>query len=235
MQPILTAVASAFGFAITLWIVRSALRSIFHSKAQSSLGVVLIAAGIWLFFFRVVALAIPLLILGTILLLPRNATMDNATMGRGSTARTSRVRSAHLEMTLDHETGNIDGRILTGKRQGQVLSDLTLHELLRYHAEVQTDQETVKLFETFLDSAHPDWRDQMDESAARGEKTSPLSRQLSRDEAYRLLGLELESSEKDIREAYHRLIMRVHPDSGGSAALTAQITEARDRLLGDRQ
>lgn len=38
-----------------------------------------------------------------------------------------------------------------------------------------------------------------------------------------------------IREAYHRLIKRVHPDSGGSAALTAQITEARNRLLGDQQ
>jgi hypothetical protein len=230
MQPILTVVASAVGFAITLWVVRSALRSIFRTQALNSLGIVLIAAGIGLFFFRAVTAAIPLLILGTVLLLQKNAAMV-----RGSTTPTSKVRSSQLEMTLDHETGTIDGRILTGKRQGQVLSNLALHELLRYHAEVQTDEESVKLFETFLDSAHPDWRDQKDESSARGEGTSPLSRQLSRDEAYQLLGLEAGCSEADIRSAYHRLIKRVHPDSGGSAALTAQITEARDRLLGDRQ
>ena len=230
MQPILTFVASAVGFAISLWIVRSALRYIFPSMAQNLLGVVLITAGIWLLFIRLVAPAILLLILGSVLLLPRNAAM-----ARRSTTRTSEVRSAHLEMTLDHGTGFIDGRILSGNLQGQILSDLGLQDLLRFYAEIQADEETVKLFETFLDSAHPDWRDEMQESAARGENASSLSRQLSRDEAYRLLGLEAGSSEEEIREAYHRLIKRVHPDRGGSAALTAQITEARNRLLGDRQ
>jgi hypothetical protein len=230
MQPLLTFLAGAVGFAISLWIVRSVLRSIFPAIVQNSLGVLLITVGILLIFIRLVALAIPLLILGAVLLLPRNAAM-----ARRSTARTSQVRSAHLEMTLDHETGSIDGEILTGIFQGQVLSDLALQELLLYHAEVQNDEETVKLFETFLDSAHPDWRDQMEQSAARGETASSHSRQLSRDEAYRLLGLEAGSSETDIREAYHRLIKRVHPDLGGSAALTAQITEARNRLLGDQQ
>ncbi len=230
MQLILTVVASAGGFALTLWIVRSVLRSVFHSKAMNPLSVVLIATGIWLLFFRVVTLAIPLFIIAAILLSPKNAAR-----ARESTPRTSQVRSAHLEMTLDHETGNIDGRIIAGKHQGQILSDLALHELLQCYAEVQNDEESAKLFETFLDSAHPDWRDQMGEGFARDEKTPPLSRQLSRDEAYQLLGLETGSSEEDIREAFHRLIKRVHPDSGGSAALTAQITEARDRLLGERR
>ncbi len=231
MQPLLTFVAGAVGFAISLLIVRSVLRSIFPAITQNSLGVLLITVGIWLIFIRLVALAVLLLILGAVLLLlPRNAAM-----ARRSTTRTSQVRSAHLEMTLDHETGSINGEILTGIFQGRVLSDLALHELLRFHAEVQTDEETVKLFETFLDSAHPDWRDQMEQSAARGENASSHSRQLSRDEAYRLLGIEAGSSEADIREAYHRLIKRVHPDLGGSAALTAQITEARNRLLGDQQ
>ena len=230
MQPLLTFVAGAAGFAFSLWIVRSVLRSIFPAITQNSLGVLLITAGIWLIFIRLVALAIPMLILGAVLLLSRNSAI-----AKRSTTRTSQVRSAHLEMILDHETGSIDGEILTGTFQGQVLSDLALQELLRFHAEVQTDEETVKLFETFLDSAHPDWRDQMEQSAARDEYASSHSRKLSRDEAYRLLGLEAGSSKADIREAYHRLIKRVHPDRGGSAALTAQITEARNRLLGDQQ
>ncbi|MFT6105276.1 MAG: hypothetical protein ACJA1E_001708 [Paracoccaceae bacterium] len=229
MHPLLTFVAGAVGFAISLWIVRSVLRSIFPAIGQNSIGVLLITAGIWLIFIRLVALAIPILILGAVLLPSRNVAI-----AKRSTTRTSQVRSAHLEMTLDHETGSIDGEILTGILQGQALSDLALHELLRFHAEVQTDEETVKLFETFLDSAHPEWRDQMEQSAARGETASSHSRQLNRDEAYRLLGLEAGASEADIREAYHRLIKRVHPDHGGSAALTAQITEARNMLLGDQ-
>ncbi len=230
MQPSLTFLASAVGFAISLWIVRSVLRSIFPAITQNSLGVLLITVGIWLIFIRLVALAIPMLILGSVLLPSRNAAISKRSM-----TRTSQVRSAHLEMTLDHETGRIEGEILTGVFQGQALSDLALHELLRFHAEVQTDEETVKLLETFLDSAHPDWRDQMEQSAARDETASSYSGQLSRDEAYRLLGLEAGSSEADIREAYHRLIKRVHPDRGGSAALTTQITEARNRLLDGQQ
>ncbi len=230
MHQILIAVASAVSFAITLWAVRRVLRSIFRTQVQNPLGVVLIAAGIWLFFFRAVTVAIPLLILGTVLLLRKNGGIANV-----SATHTSKVRSAYLEMTLDHETGTIDGRILNGIRQDQVLSNLTLHELLKYYAEIQMDEESVKLFQTFLDSAHPDWRDQEDERSARGAETSLLSRQLSRAEAYQWLGLEAGCSEEDIRRAYHRLIKRVHPDRGGSAALTAQITEARDKLLGDGQ
>lgn len=230
MQPLLMVIASAVGFAITVWIVRKVLRTIFPAQAQTALSSALIAAGIWLFVLRAVTVAIPLLILGTVLLL-----RENSRGSSGPTTKTSKVRSIHLEMTLDHETGTIDGRILRGKRQGQVLSALTLQELLSYHAEVQADEESVKLFETFLDGAHPAWRDQNDASSAYGEEASPLSRQLSLKDAYQLLGLEAGCSDEDIRKAFHRLIKRVHPDSGGSAALATQITKARDRLLGERQ
>lgn len=229
MQPILIVVTSAIGLAIAVWVARSVLRTVFRARAGNSLGVVLIVAGIVLFFFRIISAAIPLLILGTVLLLTKQTPM-----AQGQTTRLSKVRSEHLEMTLNHETGEIDGCILTGKRQGQVLSNLTLHELLSYYAEVQADEESATLFETFLDNAHPNWRVQMNERSAHTEETSPLSTQLSRDEAYQVLGLEAGCSDEDIRKAYHRLIKRVHPDSGGSAVLTAQITAARNKLLGDR-
>jgi hypothetical protein len=134
-------------------------------------------------------------------------------------------------MTLNHDSGTIDGRILAGERKGQLLSNFALHELLEYYVEIEMDDESIKLFQTFLDNAHPDWRDQRDENSARGEDQSPLSRELSQDQAYELLGLDAGCSEEDIRKAYHRLIKRVHPDSGGSAALMAQVTQARDKLL----
>ncbi|WP_223420974.1 J domain-containing protein [Tateyamaria pelophila] len=230
MQPILTFVAGAVGFGVSFWIVRSALRYFFPSLSQNSFGVALITVGLWLLVVRLVVFAIPLFMLGFALLSPRNART-----AAKSPKQTSQVRSAHLEMSLDHETGVIDGRILTGNLQGQILSDLERQDLLRFYIEIQADADTVKLLETFLDSAHPDWRDHMEERTTRDEAASPLSEKLSRDEAFRLLGLEEGSSAEEIREAYHRLIKRVHPDRGGSAALTAQITEARNKLLGDRR
>ncbi len=230
MQPILIFVASALGFAVTFWIVRAVLRSIFGTHALNPLGVVLISTGILLFLARAVVVAVPLVILGMIFLLRKNAVAAS-----GPASQTSTVRSTHLEMTLDHDSGKIEGRILAGEREGQLLSKLALHELLKFYVEIKTDDESIKLFQTFLDNAHPDWRDQYDERSAGGEEQSPLSRVLSQDQAYEVLGLEAGCSEDDIRKAYHRLIKRVHPDSGGSAALMAQVTEARDSLLGNRK
>jgi hypothetical protein len=49
--------------------------------------------------------------------------------------------------------------------------------------------------------------------------------------AREILGLSAESSEKDIRAAYTRLMKAVHPDTGGSNVLAALVNEARDFLL----
>jgi hypothetical protein len=230
MQPILILVASALSFTVFFWIVRGVLNAIFRTQALNQLGVALISAGILIFLFRAIVVAVPLMILGLILLPWKN-------MGptKGHAPQKSTVRSTYLEMTLDHDTGKIDGRILTGKREGQLLSNLALNELLEYYVEIETDDETVKLLQTFLDNAHPNWRDQQEEHFAHRQAQSPLSSELSQDQAYQVLGLEPGCTDEDIRKAYHRLIKRVHPDSGGSAVLMAQVTDAKDLLLGGRK
>ncbi|RYH06334.1 DnaJ domain-containing protein [Tropicimonas sp. IMCC6043] len=228
MQPVLTIATGAVAFATTVWIVYRVLRSVFPTASQSFLGVGLISAAIWLLFFRLFAVSLFLLILGAATLVPRDAAKP-----RRASPRKSRVRSAHLEMTLDHESGDIDGRILCGPREGQFLSDLLLPELLQLLSEMQTDEQSLKLLETYLDRAQPDWRDHADRSAEENETPPPFANDMSREDAYRVLGLEPGSTEDDIREAFRRLIKRLHPDSGGSAVLTAQITAARDRLLGE--
>ncbi|MEH6647514.1 J domain-containing protein [Sulfitobacter sp.] len=230
MQPILIFVAIALGFTVVFWIVRGVLGAIFRTQALNPLGVALISTGILLFLFRAIVVAVPLMILGLILLSRKNVGAAN-----GPAPQTSTVRSIYLEMTLDHDSGKIDGCILAGERKGQFLSNLDLDKLLEYYVEIETDNETVKLLQTFLDNAHPDWRDQEEERSAHGQAQSPLSRELSQDQAYEVLGLDPGCTDEDIRKAYHRLIKRVHPDSGGSAVLMAQVTEAKDRLLGSRK
>lgn len=54
---------------------------------------------------------------------------------------------------------------------------------------------------------------------------------MSRDEAYRLLELPPDAPADQVRAAHRRLMTRLHPDQGGSAALAAQVNAARDRLL----
>ena len=224
MHPFATVVASAIGVALFVWFLHNSARSISSTRVKRVLSFVMIAIGIALMIFRAFAFAVPLIVIGISLIPPRGLSPGKATK-----RSTSQVRTAHLEMTLDHQTGKIDGRILTGKYEGQCLSDLKLQELLQFEAEVKEDSDSKRLLETFLDKTHPDWRDYP------GEEVAPTAHQLSREEAYQLLGLEVGSSEEEIRKAYSRLIKKVHPDHGGSAALTAQITEARDRLLGNQK
>ena len=53
------------------------------------------------------------------------------------------------------------------------------------------------------------------------------------EEARRLLELPPDADAETIKAAHRRLIARVHPDSGGSAELSARVNAARDALLAE--
>lgn len=56
--------------------------------------------------------------------------------------------------------------------------------------------------------------------------------QMTRDEAYEVLGLEPGAPEEDINKAFKRLMAQCHPDKGGSDWMAAQLNEAKRTLLG---
>lgn len=140
----------------------------------------------------------------------------------------SGVETAWLRMSLDHASGAMDGTVLRGALRGRRLGELSLAELRTLAAECRGDADSVSLLEAYLDRLHPGWR-----TAERpGDSPASGSAAMSRDEAWRVLGLEPGASQAAIREAHRRLMKKLHPDQGGSDYLAAKINQAKDLLLG---
>ena len=229
MQPVLAIFAIVVGVAILGRFLQVVVPSQASHGLRKNIGFGLVAAGVVLMFLRQFGLALVLFIAGASMALRRGAGM-----GQSAGGGKSRVGSAYLEMTLDHDTGDMDGAVLSGAQKGRMLSDFDLAGLFDLSAEFNDDAESVKLLETYLDRAHPNWRDEAGGFASADQDMPPNSRRISKDAAYRVLGLAPGASESEVRDAHHRLIKRVHPDHGGTAELAAQINEARDRLLESR-
>lgn len=148
-----------------------------------------------------------------------------------SSGQHSSVQSQYIRMTLEHDSGDLDGEVLNGQFRGRLLSTMRLEELLQLLNECRDDEESVALLQAYLDRVHADeWRQQAD--ARDRQQPSGESGEMSREEAFQVLGLSPGAGEAEIIEAHRRLMQKLHPDRGGSAYLAARINLAKDILLG---
>ena len=147
----------------------------------------------------------------------------------------STVRTAALEMELDHDSGDLEGLVLAGRHEGKVLGQMSLFDLLELRADLSGDGESLQLLETYLDGRFPLWREDVEANTGAGQGGAPASGAMTEQEAYQILGLEAGASAADIRKAHRRLMQRVHPDLGGSSFLAARINQAKDVLLANHE
>lgn len=129
--------------------------------------------------------------------------------------------AGHLVELVLHEDGRLSGQVLTGGHEGRDLRDLALSDLLGLLAEASEldDKTDEALVTAYMDHRHPDWRT----SVSEGSDTLREDRDM--------LGLPPGADTTQVKLAHRRLMLRVHPDHGGTAALSARLNLARDRLM----
>jgi hypothetical protein len=144
-----------------------------------------------------------------------------------SVGQTSRVRTAFLELELDHDSGAMHGTVLAGSRRGASLDDLPVETLAGLVGEF--DEESRALLVAYLDRRDAGWREHAQADAPSG-RSAASSGKMSQEEAYQILGLQPGVGADDIARAHRTLMKKLHPDQGGSTYLAARINEAKDVL-----
>jgi DnaJ domain len=181
---------------------------------------------------RLAALLMPVAMLMPLLIRVRSLLDRFRPPGAG---QTSTVATAFLRMTLDHDTGSMTGTILRGRFSGMRIEELGSAELLALLRECRAeDEEGARLLEAYLDRVHPDWREELAGERAGGSGSGasrPASGDMTIEEAYAILGLSPGADAEAIKEAHRRLMIKLHPDHGGSDYLATKINRARDVLL----
>jgi hypothetical protein len=149
---------------------------------------------------------------------------------RKSAAQVSRVRSAFVEMELDHDTGAMHGRILAGRHEGASLDALDVATLAGFLPDI--DDESRALLMAYLDRREPLWRENAHGDATTGSSSRGWSTgKMTEEEAYQILGVQPGANAKDVGIAHRSLMKKLHPDQGGSTYLAARVNEAKDVLL----
>lgn len=137
----------------------------------------------------------------------------------------STTKTNDLSMTLDHETGAIDGKVLRGRLRGSTLSRLQDEHIVALYAEIQ-EPESKRLLEAYIAKHRPHLA--QGESSQKDDKTES---EMTAAKAAETLGVKLSASKQEIIDAHRRLMQKLHPDQGGSTYLAAELNQAKDLLL----
>ena len=170
----------------------------------------------------------------------RAAKMFFRNLGGPSRGQETGVNTRFLRMSLDHDSGTLDGTVLEGNFKGKRLSELHHAQLLELLHECRvTDEESAQVIEAYLDRVHgASWRkgtagNSDFAGSEKSEAESPWGNTMTRDEACEILNISVDASPEEIKAAHHALMKKIHPDQGGSNYLASKINQAKALLLGE--
>jgi hypothetical protein len=147
--------------------------------------------------------------------------------GASGQAQTSTVETSLLRMQLAHDSGDLQGEVLSGSFAGWRLADMDRQQLEELFAHCRReDEESARLLDSYLQQRFPG------ETFSRQQASTGSSGDMNRTEALAILGLAEDASREDIVAAHRKLIQKLHPDRGGNDYLAAKINQAKDVLLG---
>lgn len=228
-------VALVFALLLGRWMASAPAATVARTL-RWSIGIIVVIALLfvaWAGRYQLVAVILPFLIPALLRWRSISRWRRNA---RGPTpGQASTIDTGFLHMTLDHDSGALDGEVVAGRFAGRRLADLTLEDLMRLYAECRGDESSHRILEAYLDRHHgAAWRDAAagQEQAAGGGASVSSARAMTREDAYAILGLQPGADEQAVKSAHRQLMARFHPDRGGSDYLAALINRARDLLLG---
>lgn len=140
--------------------------------------------------------------------------------------------SGIVDIGIDPATGAVTGRVVAGPLAGRTLDSLDRADSLALvRVLAANDPNALRLFAIHLDRRFPGWREDLQGGADAGTGNKARPGVMTHEEAQKILGLGPGADEAAIREAHRRLILKLHPDVGGSDALAAMVNEAKDVLL----
>lgn len=129
-----------------------------------------------------------------------------------------------LRMSLDHQSGEIYGEVLSGQHEGCALADLSAVEIKELYLALR-DTESRRLLEAYAARYHPHILE------AASEDSNGDTTEMTRERALKVLGLSGDVTQDEIVAAHRRLIQRMHPDRGGSSYLAAELNAAKNFLI----
>ena len=175
--------------------------------------------------------AVPLFALGLGMIGQSSVFPNGFPWTKKSAGQKSRVATGILAMELDHESGKMTGKVISGPYKGVSLEEMNSTDLKSlYDRCARASDQSISLLEAWLDRNKPEWRETW---TGTGKARQASTGAMSRDEALAVLGLKSGATNEDIKNAHRRLMKDFHPDRGGSDYIAAKINQAKDILLQD--
>ncbi|MEX2352941.1 MAG: molecular chaperone DnaJ [Gammaproteobacteria bacterium] len=145
---------------------------------------------------------------------------------QSNSARVSTISTEIIELTLDKNTGQLSGTVLSGEFRNRPLNELNQQQLSRLMEYCHSnDPESGRLLQNYIDKRFGNG------GSGQGRTAATVSSEMTEQEALQVLGLTGTPTKEEITGAYRKIMQQLHPDRGGNDYFAAKANEAREILM----